>query len=69
MLQTGGSLVVKIVVRGYEADLFYDRTSDEYKLGVNLDESAKVTYVTLQLGPTIQKLEEAIDDVHRTQSN
>lgn len=61
--------MAKVMVRGYEADIFYDRTSDEFKLGVNLDNSARVTCVTLQLGPTIQKLEEAIDDVHRTQSN
>lgn len=61
--------MAKVMVRGYEADIFYDRTSDEFKLGVNLDDSARVTFVTLQLGPTIQKLEEVIDDIHRTQSN
>jgi hypothetical protein len=61
--------VAKVKVGDYEADIFYDRTSDEFKLGVSIDNSPTVIHVPLQLGPTIQKLKEAIDDVHRTQSH
>jgi hypothetical protein len=61
--------VAKIKVDDYEADIFYDKISNTFRLGVNVNNSLTMIHVPLELGPTIQKLKEAIDDVHRTQSH
>lgn len=56
-----------IEVGNYRADVFYDKITKQYMLGVNV--GFKLVYVPVCLESAIQNLKETLDDLHRTQSN
>ena len=59
--------MTKVKVGDHWADLFYDKVTKQYILGASIE--TRLVYVPVCLISTIQKLKEAIDDVHRTQSH